>query len=298
MPRLWPLTLHGPILTVLALLGFQCARLVFLKVGHSAMASPVALSELKLEPPVKPHVTRFDLHGGRCCRCRRRVRGRDERQCSNAVGAAGSHLGPRALALAAQFHVELGLSYGKVQRVLEVLFGLSITRGGLAQAVYRVGHALDPTYRALVEAVPRAPVVCPDETGWRVGGVLCWLWVFVAGDVVVYGILPGRGFEEATTILPAEYSGTISRDGWGPYRRYLAARHDSCKAHLLRRCNELLEVAERGAARVPHEVKRILQGALALRDRRDLGEISPHGLAVARGRLEAGHSLEEVRGHL
>ena len=47
------------------------------------------------------------------------------------------------------------------------------------------------------------------------------------------------------------------------------------------------EVASPSAARFPGTVQRILQQALALRDRRDAGQISPHGLAVARGRLEA-----------
>lgn len=238
-------------------------------------------------PEVKPRVTRFDIRSGRCKGCRRRVRGRDPRQNSDALGAAGSHLGPRALALAAQFHAELGLSYGKLSLVFETLFGLKVTRGGLAQAVARTGRALEPTYQALIEALPRADVISPDETGWRVGGVSCWLWVFVAEEIVVYGVLSGRGFDDATTILPADYAGTLCRDGWAAYRGYENASHDSCKNHLLRRCRELLETADRGAARVPNAVKRILKGGLQLRDRRDRDQISARGLAIARGKLEA-----------
>ena len=56
--------------------------------------------------------------------------------------------------------------------------------------------------------------------------------------------------------------------------------------HLLRRCHELLETATRGAVRFPRRVKGLLQAALDLRDRHAAGEISRHGLAVARGRLE------------
>lgn len=48
----------------------------------------------------------------------------------------------------------------------------------------------------------------------------------------------------------------------------------------------MLERATRGAVRFPRKVKEFLSDALALRDRRDDGVISPHGLAVARGRLE------------
>ena len=49
----------------------------------------------------------------------------------------------------------------------------------------------------------------------------------------------------------------------------------------------MLETAQRGAARLPHAVRRVLLRALALRDRRDAGTLAGHGLAVALGRLEA-----------
>jgi transposase len=48
-----------------------------------------------------------------------------------------------------------------------------------------------------------------------------------------------------------------------------------------------LETATRGAVRFPRAIKAVLQGALALRDRRDAAAMSLHGLRVATGRLEA-----------
>ena len=61
------------------------------------------------------------------------------------------------------------------------------------QALHRVAARSAPTYRALVQAVRHSPVVAPDETGWKVGGRLWWLWVFVTPEVTVYTIQPGRG---------------------------------------------------------------------------------------------------------
>jgi transposase len=60
----------------------------------------------------------------------------------------------------------------------------------------------------------------------------------------------------------------------------------TCLAHLLRRCREMMAVARPGAAQFPATVKGILQTALLLRDR-DQGEIRAQGLAVACGPLEA-----------
>ena len=238
-------------------------------------------------PPIRPYVTRIDIAVGRCRRCGRPARGRHPLQTSDAVGAAASQLGPRALALAAHLNKGLGLSFGKVSALYETAFGIAVTPGGLCLALHRVARAGEPTYQALVVVIRQAPVNAADETGWKVGGWLQWLWAFVTLRATVYAIQAGRGYEEAAHILGEDFAGTLLRDGWAPYRQFTQATHQTCLTHLMRRCHEILETAQRGAARLPHAVQRVLEAALLLRDRRDAGLLSAHGLAVARGRLEA-----------
>lgn len=255
-------------------------------------AGVVATGESRVQyqadlPPVRPHVTAFRCQVGRCQGCRRSVAGRDARQTSTATGAAASQVGPTAVAWAAWLHTGLGVPLAKVATILRTGFGLTITPGGLAQALHRVAARAAPTYGALVRAVQRSPVVAPDETGWKVGGRLWWLWVFVTRTVTVYAIQPGRGYAQATAILGPDYAGILVRDGWAPYRKLPRATHQTCVAHLLRRCHLLLETAQRGAARFPHAVRRLLLRALALRARRDAGALHGHGLRVAGGRLAA-----------
>lgn len=238
-------------------------------------------------PRVEPTIIQFDVHVGHCVDCGRRLQGRHPQQTSDALGAAASQLGPRAIALATHLQKELGLSFGKVKGLMSSVFGIGVSRGGLAQAILRVADRLEPTHREIVRQLPQAPVISPDETGWRVGGHLAWLWVFEASDSVVYAVLPGRSFEDATSVLPETYSGYLARDGWGPYRSYEAAQHQTCLNHLLTRCREILETAAQGAARVPHLVRRLLKDALRLRDRRDAGDTTAHGLKVLTGKLKA-----------
>jgi len=216
--------------------------------------------------PVRPHVRRYRVAVGRCRGCRRRAQGRHPEQTSAALGAAGVQVGPRAVALAAQINKELGLPIAKVARLLEQLCGLSVTAGGLHQALGRLAAAAAPTYQALVAAVRASAAVAADETGWRVGGRRQWLWVFVGDEVTVYLIAPGRGYEQACLVLGADYAGVIERDGWAPYRRFEHARAQTCVAHLLRRCNELIADSVAGQARIPHAVKGLLLAALGLRD--------------------------------
>jgi transposase len=124
-------------------------------------------------------------------------------------------------------------------------------------------------------------VVAPDETGWRVGGRRAWLWAFAGRQVTVYRIAAGRGFDDAAAVLGAGYAGVLEREGWAPYRKFTAAAHQTCVAHLLRRVGELLADAKRGQAKTPHAIRRILQQALAVRDQRDAGALTPVAAAAA-----------------
>ncbi len=232
-------------------------------------------------PPVTPRVRRFRIHVGHCSRCRRRVQGRHPLQTSDAIGAANVHLGPRAKVLAADLTKQIGTSFGKVRTILRTAFSLNVTRGGISQALDRVAKPLAPTYGALVEQVQNSPVVAADETGWKVGGRLQWLWVFVTPTGTVYRIMDGRGYAEACSVLGADFDGTLLRDGWAPYRRFEQATHQTCVGgHLIRRCKENLETAKRGTARLPHAILRILQRSLRLRDRWVEHPPTPHGRAT------------------
>lgn len=217
-------------------------------------------------PEVHPIRRRFDVGVGHCRRCGRRHQGRHPLQSSDALGAASSMLGPRAVALATQLNKELGLSPTKTAAMLGQ-FGIEVTPGGIVGAIARQARSLGPTYAALCEGVRASGVVAPDETGWRVDASKAWLWAFVGDGVTVYLIAAGRGYEQAASVLGADFAGVLERDGWAPYRRFELASHQSCVAHLLRRTGEMISDSVAGQARIPHALRRLLLDALELRDR-------------------------------
>lgn len=251
--------------------------------GDRVCATHVAAQYQEDLPPVQPVVRRFDVHVGRCQACHHRVQGRHPLQTSDALGAAAVQLGPHAIALAASLNKQFGVSFGKIATLYRTRFGLHVTPSGLVRALHRAATRGQPTYAALCATVRTSPVVVPDETGWKVAGLLHWLWVFVTATTTVYRIRRGRGFDDAASVLGADFAGGLGRDGWAPYRHFAAAFHQTCVAHLLRRCRTLQEDHPR--ARFPGQVARILRRALAVRDRRAAGTISPHGVDVARGHL-------------
>ena len=234
-------------------------------------------------PVARPVMREFRVHVGACATCGRRVQGRHPLQTSDALGAAAVQLGPETAALVVVLHKGLGLPLAHVVTLLRDRFGLRVTRGALVHVCARAAARATPTYDALCAQVRGSPVVSPDETGWKVAGTLHWLWAFATRDTTVYAIRPGRGFVDAASILGEDFAGVLTRDGWAPYRRFARADHQTCLAHLLRRARLLRADHPRSpfAARVQH----CLQQALALRDRHAAGDVSAHGLAVARGRL-------------
>jgi len=230
-------------------------------------------------PESRPIRRRFRVHIGKCRCCGRRHQGRHRYQTSDALGAAGCMLGPRAVALATELNKELGLSPQKTARALGRM-GIQITAGGVVQAIARQARRLEPTYQALVGGVRSSRAVAPDETGWRINGERAWLWAFAGDGVTVYLIAPGRGFEHAAKILGENFAGVLERDGWAPYRRFGDARHQTCLAHLLRRTGELIADSIAGQARVPRAARQILKDALNLRAQCDVIDAEEYGLKV------------------
>jgi transposase len=232
------------------------------------------------------HMRRYDVAWGHCKDCKRRVRSRHPEQTSDALGAAGVMLGARAHALAAWLHVGLGVPMAKVSKILAGLGGLSVTPGGLHSALHKTAGDADTTYAALLETLRESTAVAADETGWRIDGERNWLWAYVGDTVTVYDIASGRGYDQAKQVLGEDFAGVLERDGWAAYRKFVKATHQTCLAHLLRRCHELIADAAGGQARLPRQLRRILRDALAVRDEQLDGDALTDAVAALRARID------------
>jgi transposase len=255
-------------------------------VCESAVVEVGVAQQYQTEIPRRPIIRQFNIHLGVCACCGKRVQGRHPLQTSDALGAAKSQLGPDAQALATTLNKEAGLSHGKIQRVFESVFGIAFSRGASAQIMLRAAQRCGSAYKEIQIAVKNSAWCVPDETGWKVGGVLQWLHVFVTELGTLYLIRPSRGFDVAEEALGADYAGRLTRDGWKPYDRFLQADQQQCNAHLLRRCDRLLETATRAAVNFPRKVKALLQEGLAVRDARDAQQIALPQAATEADRLE------------
>jgi transposase len=237
--------------------------------------------------PVPPIVTQFNVHIGHCAQCHRRVQGRHPDQTSDALGAAAVQIGPNALGLTAELKHGLGVSYGKVVRLLEASWGLRVARSTVARADERLAKHLTPTYQQLLLRLRASEVVHADETGWKVAGQKAWLWVFTNDDLSVYTIDPTRAHEVVERILGADFAGVLGCDCFLAYDALPTYTQSKCAAHLLRRCAEISESKSGRAVRFSQHVARLLRAAITVKQRHLAAQISAQGYAVACGRLEA-----------
>jgi transposase len=243
-----------------------------------------------------PVVTRFTVGVGRCRSCGKRVQGRHREQTSDALGAAGSQIGPVAKGWVAWLHYGLGLSFGKCALLLGRL-GIDVTAGAICQSSQSMGTALVPVKNSIIERVNASPTVTMDETGWRVEGLSSWLWVAATEDATAYNVASGRGFDQACDLVADDYAGVIIRDGWGPYRRYEQATHQSCVAHLLRRASEMATDLPDWARGTPRQVKDLLCDALDARDAdpAERAAVAEHVVEMIELLYEQAHPHDENR---
>jgi hypothetical protein len=230
-------------------------------------------------PPVRPHVTRLTTYVG-TCPCCGEVRSTHPLQVSTACGAAGTQLGARTLALAAWLSKQLGMTTRSVCKLLQELFGLKLTPGGLTQALDRVASKLQPTFDQLIVDLRRQGGVWADETGWWVGGPGWWLWTFTAPDVTVYHVDASRGRDVVLDMLGLDFKGVLTSDCLASYENLPYKMH-KCYAHHLK---AIAAAYEDQPSEYLADLRALLKAAIYLQAYR--GDLPPPEWAEKRQHLE------------
>jgi transposase len=233
-------------------------------------------------PPVRPLVVRLTTWSGVCPQCGV-VHSSHPLQTSRAQGAARTQLGPRALSLAALLNKHMGLPMGRTCQVLRKICGLSITRGGLSQALVRVAAKLAPQYDALVHELRGSAAVFADETSWWVGGPGWWLWTFTNPQTTLYRVEKARGGQVVRDTL-SDYQGMLVSDCLASYDS-LPYRKHKCIAHHLRAITQARDRSDTPDKSYLDQWKLLFDAVFALYKARE--GMPPERFVEERGRIEA-----------
>ena len=221
----------------------------------------------ELPPRPRPQVTRYRVWVCRCTVCGTQVRGQHPDLAPDQYGATAHRLGPRVLAAAHVLHYGIGLPARKVPAVLAVLTGVQLTQSALTQdALRRAAGAVGTVYAQMRAALPAAPVVYTDDTGWRVGGEPAYLMAFETDAATVYQIRPRHRHEEVQEVIPADYAGVMVTDRGRSYdaREFDGVQQQKCLAHILRSLREVVDNKMGRARDFGAQLKALLQEAWAL----------------------------------
>jgi hypothetical protein len=212
-------------------------------------------------PVVRPQVIKLVTEEAECPCCQKAVRSTHPCQVSLAAGAAGVQLGPRVLGWAATLNKQHGLTIRKTCAVLQDLWGLKLSPGGLTQALGRMAGKLEPAYEKLAAQLRAGPYVHSDETSWWVGGPGYWLWVLATKTATVYQVAQGRGRQVLTGMLGSQYAGVLVSDCLAIYDD-VNPLQQKCYSHHLKAVSQALEESPGPWL---EEVRGFLQQTMALK---------------------------------
>ena len=180
--------------------------------------------------------------------------------------------GPRLQATVALLSGRSRLSRREVADLCSTLLHTPLCVGSVDALCQATSAAVAPAVMALVAAVPDAPVVHSDETGWRQAGKRHWLWVVLTPTFTVFRLAVSRGSAVIRALVGEDYQGTVVSDRYSAYSWLGEERRQVCWAHLQR---DFQGLVDRGGAAQP-----IGQRALAV----------AHDLFHAWHQFQGGHS--------
>lgn len=186
-------------------------------------------------PPIRPEVTEYVQPIYRCQDCGSLV----YQPLSDAVKR--QHFGPGIVALVGVLTGMLNTSKRKALAVMNEVFSVPMSLGGLSHCEAQLADALERPYQEAVAHVQTQAVAHADETGWRRGNrQRGWLWALCCAEAAVFMVHAKRGQQAARQLLGL-FCGVLVSDRWGGYNFFRGLRQ-LCWAHLKRDFKAISEI--------------------------------------------------------
>ena len=152
-----------------------------------------------------------------------------------------SDVGLRALCLIAYLWVVSAISLPGIAAFLNSFFRIRLSTAGISKMMIRLAKIMGPIYDEILCDVKGGTIVFADETGWRVKGILWWLWIFANGTTAYYFPSKSRGSDVVEKILGSIFSGVLITDAWHAYMKIICVKQ-TCMAHIMRKIRKFRDV--------------------------------------------------------
>lgn len=178
-------------------------------------------------PPIEPEVIEYVQHIYRCKNCGELV----YQPLPDEVNR--KYFGPGVLAIVAVLTGMLNTSKRKALAMMNEVFSVPMSLGGLSNCEAQLAGALEQPYNETIEHVRSQAVAYADETGWRRGNrQRGWLWAMCCAGAGVFMVHANRSQEAAHKLING-FVGKLVSDRYNAYNFYAFIRQ-ICWAHLKR----------------------------------------------------------------
>ncbi|HET6915324.1 MAG TPA: IS66 family transposase, partial [Acidimicrobiales bacterium] len=222
-------------------------------------------------------VVLFRHTAGRCLGCRRWV------QQAGPGEILGSRIGPRMRALATYLRNDIGISYRKVPRALEEMFGFSFVPGSLIAFEKVLATLAEPLADDIAKKIGSSDgAVHADETYWTLNGERAYYWLHATTHYIHFQFDSSRAGEVSRNVLGDNFTGTLVTDCYSAYHAHQAGAKQKCLAHVARRAHEWQPLTVAGSADYTffEDVKQWVKRGCEFHRRRGANELSPEELTT------------------
>jgi hypothetical protein len=222
-------------------------------------------------------VTLYRHAAGRCRACRRWVRQAGDGEI------LGSRIGPRMRALAMYLRNDIGISYRKVPRALEEMFGFSFVPASLIAFEKVLAGLAEPLVDDIAKKIGSSDgAVHADETYWTLNGERAYYWLHATTEYVHFQFDSSRAGEVSRAVLGEDFTGTLVTDCYSGYHAHQAKAKQKCLAHVARRAHEWQRLTAAGSADYAffEDLKQWVKRGCEFHRRRKVNGLSPEELTT------------------
>jgi len=210
-------------------------------------------------PPVKPIVIEHVQYVRKCKKCGELV------YAPLPDDVRRNIFGPGVLSLVGILTGMLNTSKRKALAMINEVFHVPMSLGGLSNCEARIAEALEKPYNDTLEHVRQQEVGHADETGWPRGNrQKGWLWTFCCATAAVFMVHAHRSQKAARELL-GDFVGKLISDRYNAYKGYKLIRQ-ICWAHLKRDFKAISE-ADGRLGKIGLKLHKLARQILKMRNR-------------------------------
>lgn len=160
-----------------------------------------------------------------------------------------SRIGPHLQSTAIYLRNVIGISYRKIPRVIEELFGITFTPAALIGFETMLAEKAKPIVDDIARKLGSSgEAVHADETYWTLNGERAYYWVHCDARFAHFQFDTSRSGQVSRDVLGEHFTGTLVTDCYAGYEAHTAGAKQKCLAHLARTARDWQKLTIDGSA--------------------------------------------------